>query len=315
MLLCAAAGTADACTAAYVGREASSDGVPVIARCADTNPPTTSVYLRITPEGHSRTVTAYLCEEALKADPYVADGISEDNIAGILAASCPTARSAALYLAHIIDEKGSAESNVVMMLDQKEAWYMEIYGGHQYTAVKMHADAVAVLGNEFMLESLEPFGGDVICSKELIALPEREGFLRRNAKGEPELFATYSGEGRLADYANMRTWRGHQLLSPATAGKYETHRKYPLFFRPDSKVTTDELMALFRDRMEGVVSDEELALGKTRIIGTETASQVHLLRVHPELPSFMAVEEWLCFSNAAAGKVYIPLDEAERVFR
>ena len=57
MLLCAAAGTADACTAAYVGREASSDGVPVIARCADTNPPTTSVYLRITPEGHSRTVT------------------------------------------------------------------------------------------------------------------------------------------------------------------------------------------------------------------------------------------------------------------
>ena len=57
MLLCASAGTADACTAAYVGRDASSDGVPVIARCADTNPPTTSVYLRITPEGRSRTVT------------------------------------------------------------------------------------------------------------------------------------------------------------------------------------------------------------------------------------------------------------------
>jgi len=45
------------CTAAYVGREASSDGVPVIARCADTNPPTTSVYLRITHGGYSRTVT------------------------------------------------------------------------------------------------------------------------------------------------------------------------------------------------------------------------------------------------------------------
>lgn len=165
MLLCASAGSADACTAAYVGKDASSDGVPVIARCADTNPPTTSVYLRITPEGHSRTVTgkngfswklpentykfvsvprspalekghewdsaaindqglavsgtvtAYLCEAALKADPYVADGISEDNIAGILAASCPTARSAAQYLAHIIDEKGS---KVYIPLDEAE---------------------------------------------------------------------------------------------------------------------------------------------------------------------------------------------------
>ena len=107
----------------------------------------------------------------------------------------------------------------------------------------------------------------------------------------------------------MRTWRGHQLLSPATAGKYETHRKYPLFFRPDSKVTTDELIALFRDRMEGVVSDEELALGKTRIIGTETASQVHLMRVHPDLPSFMAVEEWLCFSNAAYAP-FLPISNA-----
>ncbi len=53
----------------------------------------------------------------MKADPYVADGISEDNIAGILAASCPTARSAAQYLAHIIDEKGS---KVYIPLDEAE---------------------------------------------------------------------------------------------------------------------------------------------------------------------------------------------------
>lgn len=68
---------------------------------------------------------------------------------------------------------GSSESNTFMIADQQEAWYLESYSGHQWCAVKMPEDAVAVFGNECMLgsvadyvegESLLPFRRAVLCA-------------------------------------------------------------------------------------------------------------------------------------------------------
>ena len=78
-------------------------------------------------------------------------------------------------LAKICDKQGSGESNIVMINDKDEAWYMEMYTGHQYAAVKMPEDAVSVYGNEFMLENLEDYD-EVITSPNLKSLPEKSGF-------------------------------------------------------------------------------------------------------------------------------------------
>ena len=47
------------------------------------------------------------------------------------------------------------------------------------------------------------------------------------------LFSTYAGEKRLSDYANIRTWRIHSLLSPSTAGEYDTYKKYDFLYKPE----------------------------------------------------------------------------------
>ena len=254
------------------------------------------------------TVTGYVCEAALVADPYVSDGITEDNIAGLVAACADTARHAIELIASIIDEKGSGESNIFLVADTEECWYMEIYTGHQYAAVKLPEDCVAGFGNEFMLDSLIGFE-DVICSAELESLPEGAGFAEYNEDGSLNLFETYAGKGRLADYANLRTWRIHNILAPSSAGEYDTYTKYDFLYYPDEKVSTADVIDIFRDRMEGTEYESSVSEGTVRIIGTETASQVHVLKIHKDLPAALAVEGWLCLSNAAYAP-FIPLSNA-----
>ncbi len=345
----------DNCSAIYVGRDVSTDGTTIIARCADTHPTTTFVYLNTTEasnepgrmvtgkngfqyalpnetfryisvprpaafeKGHhwdsaasnekglavTATITGYLCPEALEADPYVEDGLSEDNIAGIVAACCDSSREGIERIASIIDAQGSAESNIFMVADPEECWYMEIYTGHQYAAVRLPTDLVAGFGNEFMLDTLTGFD-EVISSAALETLPAEKGFAVYNEDGTLNLFSTYSGENRLNDYGNLRTWRIHNLLAPSTAGEYDTYRKYDLLYAPDEKVSTEAVIDIFRDRFEGSSYEAQVAGGKIRILATETASQVHVQKIHHDLPPEIAVETWQCFSNANYAP-FIPL--------
>ena len=253
----------------------------------------------------SATVTAYSCDAALNADPDVIDGIAEEDISNLLAASCKTAREAVNLLCRILDEKGTAEQNIIMIADQDEAWYIETYTGHQYAAVRLPSDKAAVFGNEFMLETLSPYD-EVITSKELFSLPKEKGFAEYT-KGELNLFETYVGKGRFADYANLRTWGGHRLLAPSTAGEYGTKTKYPHLFIPDKKVSVEDVITVFRDRYEGTPYCPEVnGSGKTRVIATETAYSVHVIQIYDTLPKETAVVTWVCLSNAAYAP-FIPL--------
>lgn len=249
------------------------------------------------------TVTGYVQEEALKADPPVDDGICEADMAGIVVSSCSSARQGVELLARIVDECGTFEQNIVMITDKDEAWYMEIYTGHQYAAVKMPEDRVAVFGNEFMLGDIEEGYEDTITSPGLFSVPEENGFARYNEDGHMDLFDTYAGKGRLRDYANARTWVGHKLLAPSTAGQYETKERYPLFYKPDAPVSVQDVMKVYRNRFEGTELDPEVNdSDKIRVIATETQSNVHILQRYPDMPDEIAVVNWY----ALAGAEYVP---------
>lgn len=44
----------------------------------------------------------------------------------------------------LIDTYGSSEVNIALIADQSETWYVEMYNGHQYAAVKLPSDRVMV---------------------------------------------------------------------------------------------------------------------------------------------------------------------------
>lgn len=250
------------------------------------------------------TVTAYANPKAEAADPCTEKGLREAVLPGLVAATSKTAREGVERVGEVIEKYGSAENNIIMIADQKEAWYMEIYNGHQWAAVKMPEDKVAVYGNQFMLEFIDPEDKEnVMYSKELFTLPEKKGFAVMEDE-KMNLVKTYSEP--LEDNANLRTWGGHHFLSPATAKDYKTDRRYPLFYTPAKRVSPLDVMNILRYRYEDTPYNINLPKNKDlRAIGVERQSQIHVIQVNSSYPREISALQWLALGNAEHS-VFLP---------
>lgn len=335
-----AVGAADACTGFYVGKKVSADGSTLIGRTVDT-PPWNACFreLRV-PRGNgvkyayvctpavtalgkgffasgcvnerglvvSGTVTGRTAQKALEADPFVKGGRREADFPGLIAGTAASAAEALELFASEIAGVGHSGAEIYMFADKREAWYVEVYTGHQWAAVRMPEDKVACFGNQFMIRSFDPESPDARMSPGLIALAERNGFLVRGADGLPDLYATYSPP--LWDYANFRTWFGHKALSPFTAGTYATDKAMPLFFAPMKKVAVDDIFELMRSRYEGTaMCPDEGAGPKVRTIGTTKQATSHVLALRHDLPDAFAGTVWVSLANAEHS-VFLPLNVA-----
>ena len=80
----------------------------------------------------------------MAADPLVEHGISEFTAVDLVTCQSATAREGTEKLLSLIDEYGSSEVNIALIADQQETWYIEMYSGHQYAAVKLPTDKVSL---------------------------------------------------------------------------------------------------------------------------------------------------------------------------
>ena len=255
-------------------------------------------------------VTAFANEDALAADPLTESGLTENTAADLVICQSRTAREAVKVLLELIDTYGSCECNIALIADQEEAWYVEMYTGHQYAAVLLPEDKVCVFGNEFSLEYLSDYR-EKITSPGLEQVPLKNGFAHYGRNRELNLFDTYSGAGITEDYCHMRTWIGHKVLAPKLYGRdYDAKTRYPLCFTPGRKVSLSDVLALLRNRYEGTAYDPDTT-GRTdmRVIGTDTAMSVHALQIYGDLPSQMACVQWESVGPAIYG-VFVPVSNA-----
>lgn len=253
------------------------------------------------------TVTAYIQPAWYEADPMSDTGLDEFAVTDLVASCAATAREGVEVIGDAIEKCGNAEQNIIMIADQNEAWYVETYTGKQWCAVKMPEDCVAVFGNEFMLQGVDLDSEDVMHSEGIESAAVEAGLAVYDEDGKLNLFNTYSGTGRLANYANRRTWIGHVLLAPSTAGEYNTYTNYPLFYAPDEKVGLEDIFELYRNRLEGTEwAPDETGRIDQRVIGTETQATTHALEVFSDLPAEMAVVSWQCIANAEHS-VFLPV--------
>ena len=364
MFICAGAAQAYACTAVYVGSEASADGTVIMAKSNDyqdvwanyvtitervenksgrTMPvdndktvfaslPATTYRYTSTPWMASATaanglgsdatvctneygvamimsITSFSNAAALEADPLVEHGLSEFTAVDLVTCQSATAREGVEVLLSLIDTYGSSEVNIALIADQKEAWYVEMYNGHQYAAVKLPDDKVCAFGNEFSLEYVSDYS-DCILSKELESLAKDSSFAVYGENGELNLLATYSGDEVVTNYSHMRTWIAHQLMAPAAYGDYDKNALYPLCFTAEKKVSLLDVMEIMRNRYEGTeYSPDETGRTDMRVIGTDTALSVHVAQIYPDLPADMSCVTWESTGPALYG-VFVPVSNA-----
>ena len=254
------------------------------------------------------TVSTSTCEKWEEADPFVEPGLREAILPAAVAAVATSARNAVDVLLGYVDEYGSEEGNTVMICDQNEAWFVEIYSGHHYCAMKMPDDQVAVFGNHNMIGLVDPKAtpeDGYIYSEGLFELIDeldlavKEGELYHLAK-------SVTGNTR-QPYNNMRNWGGMKLLAPSLAGDtYDNDNFYPLFYAPDEKVSVLDVMDIYRYRYEGTPIDVNLEGQEgNRVISTTNSSQIHILQTFSDWPAQCSAINWIALGNGEH-TVFVP---------
>ena len=252
------------------------------------------------------TVTAYIRPEIRQMDPPLSDGLCEEVLPDLIAACCATAREGVDLIARVMADRGSGEQNIIMLADLREVWYVETYTGHQWAALRLPEDQMAVFGNEFMLDGFTGEEEGFLCSPDLFRLPRENGLAVYGPDGKMNLFQTYAG--RFSDFANGRTWLGRLRFAPAQAGAYRTERKFPLCFAPERPVGPLDVMELFRDRFEGTeFCPEETGRRDWRVLGSESTCTSHVLCVSGDMPEAAACTGWFSLANAEHS-VYLPMN-------
>lgn len=254
----------------------------------------------------SATVSADVNDAISAIDPLLEDGLREADIGTLVLQRAKTAREGVEELAKIIDKYGSAEGNIVMIADHNEAWYMEILSGHQYVAIKLPEDKVAVIPNCFMLDYVNLNDKEnVIASKNVINLPEKHKLLKYK-DGKFSLRKTYGPER--GSYDQDRLWGGYHFLAPSKKLPYNTD--FSLFFTPDKKVSVKDVMELQKYRYEGTELDANLPKNNTdkrkvRPIGIDRQAECHVFELNDKFPKEAPGVLWLTLGNAEHN-VYLP---------
>ena len=126
--------------------------------------------------GMSSTETIFSSEKALKADPYVEDGLAENCTYNIVLPYVHTAREGVERLGALIEQYGSAEGFGIGFIDANETWYLENAGGHRWLACRMPEDKYFVTGNQSRFREYDPNDKDnFLAAKDLIEFAEKNG--------------------------------------------------------------------------------------------------------------------------------------------
>lgn len=252
------------------------------------------------------TVSASACAAWYEADPKVETGLREAVLPAVVAACASTAKEGVEKLLAVVDEYGSAEGNIVMIADQEEAWIVEIYGGHEYCAMQMPADQVAVFGNQFMIGAVDPEDTEhYILSDGLLSTIDELGLAVKDEDGKYLIAQSVCDQGR-SDSSNMRTWIGHVTFAPSSVGEYDTDTFYPLFYTPDEKVSVLDVMDLYQDRYEGTEYDM-LQEGNEglRPIAVSTTPETHIVQIFDDNPTSCSAVTWLAMGGGEHS-VFLP---------
>ena len=260
------------------------------------------------------TVTAIPNKKVLKTDPLTEKGIPEAAMLDVILPRAKSAREGIELLAKVIEEKGSAEGNTVVIADQKETWYMEILSGHQYVAVKVPEDKYAVFANTYYLGHVDLNDKEnVIASKDVEKVAKESGNYKTDKDGNFHIAKSYGPE-KYAEGDRSRTYAGITLLDPKSKVTYEDD-EYELFRSPtdpNKKFTLEDAFALQRNRFEHLngrfVPDDQIGVKKQGdngsndavrkdqykyALGNENVIDAHVYQINPKLPKSFGGTLWL----------------------
>lgn len=259
------------------------------------------------------TVTAIPNKKVLAVDPLVtAGGLGEAILIDYVLPRVTSAREGIELIAKTIDEKGSAEGNIIVIADKNEVWYMEILSGHQYVAIKFPEDKYAIFANTYYLGHVDFTDTENVIASAKVEEVAKQAENYMMVDGKFHIAKSYGPEN-YADGDRSRTYAGIKLLDPASSVTYED-AVYDLLRQPTDpsrRFSLQDTFALQRNRFEHLLEfrpDDEA--GKVKqgdngandqaadatykyALGNENVINAHVYQINSSLPSAFGGTVWL----------------------
>jgi dipeptidase len=174
---------------------------------------------------------------------------------------CATAREAIQMADELTQKYGYCdEGECLTIADTREVWHFEIVGpgkgkvGAVWAAQRVPDNHVSVNANASRIRAIDLAKPDFfMASKNIYAVAQDSGWWKPE-NGTFEFCYTYDPEGRPSLAARRREWRVFDLLAPSC--KFDPNSEnYPFSIQPDSLVTLEKLVTIFKDYYQGTDFD------------------------------------------------------------
>ncbi|MGQ7369490.1 C69 family dipeptidase [Streptococcus suis] len=259
------------------------------------------------------TVTAIPNAKVLAVDPLVeSGGLGEPILIDYVLPRVTSAREGVELIAKTIDEKGSAEGNIVIIADKNEVWYMEILSGHQYVAIKFPEDKYAIFANTYYLGHVDFTDTENVIASAKVEEVAKQADNYVTVDGQFHIAKSY-GPATYAEADRSRVYAGIKLMDPASPVTYED-AVYDLLRQPTDpsrRFSLQDTFALQRNRFEHLPEfrpDDEA--GKVKqgdngandqaadttykyALGNENVIDAHVYQINSSLPSAFGGTVWL----------------------
>ncbi|HRW58828.1 MAG TPA: C69 family dipeptidase [Chlamydiales bacterium] len=179
---------------------------------------------------------------------------------------CKKAKEAVLLMGTLIEEYGFYDiGETLLVADTEEGWVMEMCGtpsgiGAMWVAKKVPEGEVFVSANQFRIREITPDAPDILFSKNLFAIAQKEKVWNETDKKPLDWLRLASfGEYNHPYYSLRRVWRVQSLINPTLEKspwvKNAFTKEYPFSIPPAKKISVQDLIAIHRDHYEGTEFD------------------------------------------------------------
>lgn len=265
--------------------------------------------------GLSGTETIYAKDELLKIDPYNEEtGITEDDIPDVLLPRMKSAKEGVKLLGEIVETKGAGEGFGVVFVDANELWYFETGTGHKWIASKIPQDEYFVTANQGRLHAYKENDPNFMGAKDVIKFAIDNKTYDPAKDGEFNFTKAYTRDDeRDVTYNYPRVCWVQSMFNPSLKQDFADGQKFPVFLKPEKKLSVEDLKAAMRAHYDGTAFDNYASKDEDnkniyRAISVFRTYESHVMQVRPWLPKEIGRVTYVALGMADLS-VYLPYYE------
>lgn len=246
----------------------------------------------------SATETITTNPRVLGADPYVTNGIGEEDLVTIVLPYIHSAKEGVLRLGRLLEKYGTYEPNGIAFSDKDEIWWLETIGGHHWAAKRIPDDAYVIAPNRMNIDDFDFAAEDTLCSPDLQEMIEKNHL---NPDFDRVDLRHIFGSATVKDtvYNNPRAWYGQKYFNPEIEQDPQD-QDLPFICHAKRKISIEDVKFVLSSHYENTKYDvygQGTAAEKKlfRPIGINRNHDVHILQIRNDVPKQIAGIHWLAF--------------------